>query len=287
MKSVSEWLYRPAAISHNSVGMERGYTHPLMRPILFLPGLRSKPFYDVNDFAWVKTLEASFEEIRNELKACAAPGGGGFQGYIVPEDIGKGVVSVPNWRTLFFVSPQGKKFEDNIARCPKTWEVMNSIPGFVTSSMTMFSSLNPGGRIQPHAGLTNGCLRVHLGVVVPEPAQAIIRVGDEVRTWEEGKVMIFNDAFDHEVWHNGSSTRSVLFFDVWHPDLTKEDLAIIEPAWGAIKATSGQLADDYEKMARVEQAKTKNEEPNWFVEKRELKQAPVSTPPISRAPSGL
>ncbi|CAL1270396.1 unnamed protein product [Larinioides sclopetarius] len=40
------------------------------------------------------------------------------------------------------------------------------------------------------------------------------------RTWEEGKVILFDDSFEHEVWHNGTVSRLVLIVDFWHPELT-------------------------------------------------------------------
>lgn len=49
------------------------------------------------------------------------------------------------------------------------------------------------------------------------------------RTWEEGKVMIFDDSFEHEVWHNGSEIRLILILDVWHPDLTTEQKKSLVP----------------------------------------------------------
>lgn len=43
------------------------------------------------------------------------------------------------------------------------------------------------------------------------------------RSWEEGKIFIFDDSFEHEVWHNGTEFRLVLIIDVWHPELTKSE----------------------------------------------------------------
>jgi aspartate beta-hydroxylase len=31
---------------------------------------------------------------------------------------------------------------------------------------------------------------------------------------------VFDDSFNHEVWHDGRETRWVLLIDFWHPDLT-------------------------------------------------------------------
>lgn len=40
------------------------------------------------------------------------------------------------------------------------------------------------------------------------------------RTWREGELFIFDDSFEHEVWHNGSLPRLVLILDMWHPELS-------------------------------------------------------------------
>nr|XP_020750533.1 aspartyl/asparaginyl beta-hydroxylase-like [Odocoileus virginianus texanus] len=39
-------------------------------------------------------------------------------------------------------------------------------------------------------------------------------------TWEEGKVLIFDDSFEHEVWQDATSFRLIFIVDVWHPELT-------------------------------------------------------------------
>lgn len=49
------------------------------------------------------------------------------------------------------------------------------------------------------------------------------------RGWEEGKVFIFDDSFEHEVWHNGTEFRLVLIVDVWHPELTMLEKKTLSP----------------------------------------------------------
>ncbi|KAG8513909.1 Aspartyl/asparaginyl beta-hydroxylase, partial [Galemys pyrenaicus] len=41
-------------------------------------------------------------------------------------------------------------------------------------------------------------------------------------TWEEGKVLIFDDSFEHEVWQEATSFRLIFIVDVWHPELTPQ-----------------------------------------------------------------
>jgi aspartate beta-hydroxylase len=95
---------------------------------------------------------------------------------------------------------------------------------------------------------TNCRVRCHLGLQVPE--KTFIRVGDETRSWKEGDWLIFDDSFEHEVWHNGTSLRLVLIgnklipmptyklhihqhylfpVDVWHPELTAEEKRSLSP----------------------------------------------------------
>jgi aspartyl/asparaginyl beta-hydroxylase (cupin superfamily) len=72
----------------------------------------------------------------------------------------------------------------------------------------MFSAITPGTHIIPHNGPTNKKLRVHLGIMGCEGAS--IRVGEETRVWQDGKVLIFDDSFEHEVTHEGRRARALL-----------------------------------------------------------------------------
>ena len=82
----------------------------------------------------------------------------------------------------------------------------------------LFSTLEPHKHIPAHKGPYNGVLRLHLGLIIPEPRnQAAIRVDDQVLHWEEGKAMVFDDAFEHEVWNRTDGLRLVLFVDFVKP----------------------------------------------------------------------
>ena len=54
--------------------------------------------------------------------------------------------------------------------------------------------------------------------MIPEPRERLgIRVGQERRHWQEGRVLIFDDAFEHEVWNEATRLRVVLFVDFAKP----------------------------------------------------------------------
>lgn len=110
----------------------------------------------------------------------------------------------------------GKKRHKNCALCPKTTKVVEQIPGMV---MAGFSRLAPGTHIKPHVGYGGWAqyvLRCHLGLIVNDGCE--MRVGPETRKWEAGKVTIFCDATEHEVWNRGTTERVVLLLDFRNPE---------------------------------------------------------------------
>lgn len=161
----------------------------------------SRPFYDIADFPFTAELEANWEAIRREFEALD-------QGQLIdwPEEIYKG-----SW-SVYGLYAFGEKLEENCGRCPVATRVIEGIPGLTTAG---FSVLMPGSRILPHLGYTNTVLRCHLGLIVPDGCR--IRVGDQIREWEEGKTMVFDDTLEHEVWHDGTTPRIILLLDFVRP----------------------------------------------------------------------
>lgn len=133
------------------------------------------------------------------------------------QDISIDQASISNdegWKTFFFKA-YGFRSEANCRRCPRTAELVDSVPGMVTA---FFSILSPGKHLPPHRGPWRGVLRYHLALKVPEPASASgIRVGGEEAHWEEGKGLLFDDGYQHEAWNGADDVRVVLFCDVLRP----------------------------------------------------------------------
>lgn len=118
------------------------------------------------------------------------------------------------WK-IFPLVAYGIRSQPNIDLCPETWRIVQAIPGLTT---VMFSILEPGKRIPPHRGPYNGLLRMHLGLIVPEPHERLaIRVGSEQHHWQEGHALIFDDAYEHEAWNQTAEVRVVLFVDFAKP----------------------------------------------------------------------
>jgi ornithine lipid ester-linked acyl 2-hydroxylase len=172
------------------------------------------PVYGTATFPWAAEIEDAYPGIRAELEKVL------LRKADLPnfQDISSDVQTITRdagWKTFFLVG-FGKPSERNIALCPKTWEAVQKIPGLKTA---MFSIFEPGKHLPAHRGPYNGVLRLHLGLIVPiaERDQIAIRVDKQVCHWDEGKVLIFDDAYEHEAWNHSDKTRVVLFVDFVKP----------------------------------------------------------------------
>jgi aspartyl/asparaginyl beta-hydroxylase (cupin superfamily) len=67
----------------------------------------------------------------------------------------------------------------------------------------------------------NSRLICHLPLIVPP--KCAFRVGNEVREWREGELLIFDDTIEHEAWNDSERDRVVLIFDIWRPELSERE----------------------------------------------------------------
>ena len=172
-----------------------------------------QPIFDPSQFSYVPVLEDNWAVIRKELDAVLAEREKIPPFHVVSPDQYK-ISHGENWRT-FALLGFGARVEHNCARCPETMRVLEAIPGLQSA---FFSILAPGFHIREHRGVTKGIIRVHLGVKVPKAAdQCYMRIDDQRFHWEEGKVVVFDDTFRHEVFNNTEEERVVLFLDVDRP----------------------------------------------------------------------
>lgn len=172
-----------------------------------------KPVYSREQFPWVESVEADWKKVRAELDEVMK-----FRDQMPSfQDIVKEVGLIQKddqWKT-FFLTGVGMDCEGNAQRCPETMRVLRKIPGLKTA---FFSILSPKKHIPPHRGPYVGVLRMHLGLIVPEPREKVrIRIADQICLWEEGRCLIFDDTYNHEVWNDTDGYRVVLFVDFARP----------------------------------------------------------------------
>ena len=159
-------------------------------------------FLDPEEFAFTRTLEAAYSDIKSELLALEASA---FQPW--PEKFLYG----SGW-DVFGLQAFGKRIEANCRQCPATDRALREVPGMTTAG---FSRLRPRTRIVPHVGYTDDVLRCHLGLVTPP--RCGLQVGREQRAWTEGRCLVFDDTVLHSAWNQGGRDRVVLLIDFERP----------------------------------------------------------------------
>jgi aspartyl/asparaginyl beta-hydroxylase (cupin superfamily) len=183
------------------------------------PGLAARPWHDVDSMPWVGAMEAAYAEIRREFLEVSDR----KVRFMPYEDPYTGELGWSGWDTLPLYR-RGKRVEQYASLVPATMKALSMTPHGVRQAM--FTQLRPGTHITPHTGGANVVLTCHLALVVPDGCS--IRVGDETREWREGHCLVFDDSFLHEAWNRGTQMRGVLLWDIWHPDLTKDEIVALE-----------------------------------------------------------
>lgn len=218
------------------------YPEPRQRPKFFyVPGLRTQPYFERELFPWHAELEKHTEAIRAELLGILSEDVGmePFLGTNDNELLGQQKLLAGNrgpaeWNAFFF-HRHGEVFEQNARRCPRTTEMLDSLPLVHIrehAPEVLFSVLTPGSHILPHHGITNTRLVTHLPLIVPE--DCAIRVGGVDHVWQEGRCVTFDDTFEHEAWNRSDKPRVVMIMDSWHPDLGEVEREAISLLIGGI-----------------------------------------------------
>jgi ornithine lipid ester-linked acyl 2-hydroxylase len=164
-------------------------------------------------FDWVENLEANWSKIRQELDEILK-----YREELPNlQDIETGQYSITqdnHWKT-YFLYGFGFKAEQNCVRCPETTHIIEQIPGITTA---FFSILSPHKHIPEHRGFYKGVIRCHLGLIIPQPFfKCKMRIGNDLAFWQEGKALVFDDCYRHEVWNDTDEVRVVLLLDAIRP----------------------------------------------------------------------
>lgn len=215
-------------------GAELPGKHPLQNPrTSYFPGLRAKPVYDPHEISWTDRVEAAYPQIKQEALAM-------FDAAALQPHPQK-LTDAGSWLTSYFYV-NGEELEATHRACPVTSSVLKSCFPDGVGEQVFFSILSGGAHIKAHCGPWNTRLTCHLGLVVPDgPA---MRVATNVLRWQEGKCLVFDDSFEHEVWNKSDERRIVLLIQFWHPDLSKAEI------WALKELMKIEGEGDYERAVR-------------------------------------
>nr|XP_041569849.1 aspartyl/asparaginyl beta-hydroxylase isoform X2 [Taeniopygia guttata] len=202
------------------LGYQRGHFASVWQRSLYnVKGLKAQPWWTARETGYtelVKSLEKNWKLIRDEGLAVMDK----KQSLFLPED--ENLREKGDW-SQFTLWQQGRKNENACKSVPKTCALLERFPEATgcRRGQIKYSIMHPGTHVWPHTGPTNCRLRMHLGLVIPKEG-CRIRCAQENREWEEGRVLIFDDSFEHEVWQDAESYRLIFIVDVWHPELTAQ-----------------------------------------------------------------
>ncbi|WP_312799248.1 aspartyl/asparaginyl beta-hydroxylase domain-containing protein [Pseudomonas sp.] len=171
------------------------------------------PVFDKQLFPWTASLEQHWEGIRQEVQQLLK----GMDSIPALRDISpdhRRIAEGNSWRS-YFLWGYGYKIEENCLRCPKTTEALSVVPGL---NSAFFSILTPGAHIPRHTGVTKRIMTCHLGLLTPTPRENCrIQVEDKMVYWDDGKCIVFDDTYPHEVWNETDQTRVVLLIQFKRP----------------------------------------------------------------------
>lgn len=175
------------------------------------------PFVDLNSYVGIHELQENWEVVFDEFIKYSTSHEiqSHFNSTMVEKPKTWRVRSLRVWNTEMYCVQ--KHF-------PQTMKLLNSIPNTVSIG---FNILEPNSKIRPHCGDTNAIYRCHLGLQIPiESYKCAIKVLQEEKQWQKGKVIAFEDAFVHEAWNNSSEIRIILLFDILKPQFAEQKLKI-------------------------------------------------------------
>lgn len=181
------------------------------------PDLESRRFWEAADFPLAAELERSAQSIIAE-----------FQG--IPRAFfhteSEKLERTGDW-DVFLLYERGRRRDDRCQLVPEAARIVQAHRTMRTfNGLIYFSRMAPNTLIAPHRGPTNMRLRCHLGIDIPE--SCAIEVGGETRAWETGRCLIFDDSFEHQAWNRSDKERIVLVVDLWHPDLSEDEVALLQ-----------------------------------------------------------
>jgi len=212
------------------------YPSRYQRTLVNVNGLASQPVWELGETGYqdkLRELEANWETIRDEALALIEQTP--LQNITMGEE---DIEDTKRWKQFIFHGFGTESFPDHICQITPTTCTLLKDYEFATKcplGTIKFSKIEAGAHLKPHVGGHNFKLRAHLPLVVPalkgeeKREMARMRIGaNHDLVWEEGKMLVFDDSYEHEVWNETSNPRIILIIDLVHPDITQEQFTELE-----------------------------------------------------------
>jgi len=199
---------------------------PMQRPGIFFNELQNQDIWKREEFSWVPEFEKLtpiVQEFITTLENAIWEEVGGDHRDSGQRD--KDVLRAGAWTEYVFFG-QGKVTNGPIAEA-----IQSIIPDAVEMARLglgeiILSRMCPGTIVAPHCAPSNTRLTAHLGIRIPKKSSeddttCAICINGRWHSWEEGKVLIFDDSYEHEVRNQTLEERVVLLVRFWHPQIPR------------------------------------------------------------------
>eukprot|EP00730_Choanoeca_flexa_P007366 TRINITY_DN12321_c1_g2_i2.p1 TRINITY_DN12321_c1_g2~~TRINITY_DN12321_c1_g2_i2.p1 ORF type:complete len:446 (+),score=67.27 TRINITY_DN12321_c1_g2_i2:163-1338(+) len=218
------------------------WSDTMQLPAMYNPSLRAMPWWDIKDPAldvMVAKASEAIPIIRAELKMFLKKKKKGAFKALADQAL----VASGSWTEV--VLWQDGVFESVCTSFPETCRLFTSMPlvtglleGDHNGQITILK-MTPGTHLRPHTSAhnryaissaksdlsssssshLNSRLLMHVPVIIPDGVK--FRVANQTRHYDPEQAMVFDDSFEHEVWHQGTSDGYVVYATMHHPDLAK------------------------------------------------------------------
>lgn len=203
----------------------------------YVPGLRTKEFWDPTEFPWCAKLKSKYKAIHDEFSTVTADrealqqaGNNVWAGALSADASSYG----EDWRTVVLMN-RGVWDPVNVNLFPVAAKAVHDSGAPVTE--VFFASMNPHSSIKPHSDFTNFVLTSHLAIDIPYSGENKCRlsVGDTEKEWINGQVTLFDTSIMHDAVNESDKMRYILMMRVWHPDLTQVERKALQFTFNALE----------------------------------------------------
>lgn len=191
---------------------------------LYVPGLGAGPYFDpkkLSSLDGTPELAAIQEEARNAFK----------QRNLLTDHsdlvVGNTASALARWDCLYF-RKEFMDIEETHLLFPATSAYLRR---HRLATEALFSRLAPQTSIEAHSDCANYVGTVHLPLC---DSTANIWVSNVKRGYIAGEIIFFDSSFTHMVENPAASPRDILLFNVWHPDLSDDEIVafrLIRDLW--------------------------------------------------------
>ncbi len=172
-----------------------------------------EPWLDTSHFPWIPELESHWETIRKELDAALVHRDALPRLYDLQREQSR-ISGDDRWKSLLLYG-WGLRSETGCRLAPETERLVRRIPGVQSA---FFSILAPGAHIPEHRGFDKALLRFHLAMVVPSKREDCkLFLEGEPHYWTQGRSLVFDDTYLHEVRNDTNQDRIVLLLHFERP----------------------------------------------------------------------